>query len=615
MSSTGGPQAAGRNILADFWRIHLQKTLSDQGLAAYVWDIDTDHIEWQGDIHALLGFDDPAQPVSSADFARVINPQDIPARLAAFHDVLALQVDPTTPPAMKANFRIRRGNGLQVGVYEHATLQLDPDNGHRMLCGTVRIADEKQFSNAVKPATNLVSSSFSMVSYDTSMTHYGRLLICQKIVEWTDAQNSSRLNNVGYLLVIGIDRLSMLNEAFGAQYTDEVIDRVGKRLRDLVGGSATVARIDGDVFGVFFAHAPHAEMAAVAHHMLHNFYEVPIQTQRGPVGISISIGGVHINRQCKDPADMLTRAEMAMQTAKERGRGRFVSYGEAATEAQNTRLLLSSGDAFLRALKDNRVKLAFQPVVNSRSSGVSFHECLIRFVDESGKLHSAGNFMPAIERLGLSRLVDRYAMHLAIQELAAFSDLTLSVNVSNLTLTDPDWLRGLVSALRERPDVAGRLIVEITESVAMYDLEKTMRIVRTLRDMGCRVALDDFGAGYTAFAQLKRLDVDMVKIDKSFIRKIDETENRLFVKTLNTLAQGVNVQTVGEGAETMSEAKLLAGDGVDHIQGYVFGFPSVERVWLPREHSLRKILQHHDEPRPNNDMTAEQIMELMKNQP
>ena len=119
--------------------------------------------------------------------------------------------------------------------------------------------------------------------------------------------------------------------------------------------------------------------------------------------------------------------------------------------------------------------------------------------------------------------------------------------------------------------------------------EKTKLIVRTLQDLGCRVALDDFGAGYTAFCHLKDLGVDIVKIDKSFIRNIDDEHNHLFVKTLKMLAEGVNVETVGEGAETMAEAKLLTDDGIDHIQGFVYGFPRVERLWLPKDHVHRQI--------------------------
>jgi EAL domain-containing protein (putative c-di-GMP-specific phosphodiesterase class I) len=262
----------------------------------------------------------------------------------------------------------------------------------------------------------------------------------------------------------------------------------------------------------------------------------------------------------------------------------------------------------MKAMNGDRLRIAFQPVIGAQEKDISFHESLIRLIDDDGKIIPAGAFMPAIEELGLSRLVDHYALRMAIHELEMFPDLSLSVNVSNLSLNNNDWLRSLVALLRDRPSVANRLVVEITESSSVKDPKKTKRIIRTLKDLGCRVALDDFGAGYTAFSQLKDLDVDIVKIDKSFIRNISEEHNHLFVQTLKALAEGIDIKTVGEGAETHAEADLLSSDGIDYIQGYVYGFPKVERVWLPENHKYRLIStecgDHH-----LDDSAQKEIME------
>ena len=573
------------------WFDHLSKTLASNGLIAYVWNITRDQIEWEGDLLVVIGLEKDRHPANNDQLNSLINPQDVPQRLSALHAMTGAVDDGNSAEDFRASYRLRRANGMQIDIVETGSMHHDADTGDRIVCGVLRIADQGQYAqSAAKPVSQAtLNNPFSYASYDTSMTHYGRLMICQRINEWGQDLDVTG-NSTGYLLVVGIDRLSMFNEAFGAGFTDDIIEQTGKRLRHITSESGVVARIDGDVFAIFFHNAPHAEMAAVAHHLLHHFSDQPLQTSRGPLGVGVSIGGVLVHRQCRNPADMLTKAEMALQTAKERGRGRFVSYNEAAGEAQNTRLLLESGDAFLSALKSDRLRLAFQPVVNSKTSNVSFHESLIRFYDEQGKMHSAAQFMPAIEKMGLSRLVDRYALRMALQELAMFPSLELSVNVSNLTLSDPDWLRGLVSALRDKPDIGARLIIEITESAVMQDIKKTIRIVNTLRNLKCRVALDDFGSGYTAFSQIKDLDISLVKIDKSFVRNISEKENHLFVRTLQALADGVNVETVGEGAETMSDARMLADDGIHHIQGYVFGFPSVERVWLPKSHAQRRII-------------------------
>ncbi len=587
-------------MLSKTWANHLAHTLTDNGLVAYLWNLDTDVIEWQGDLKNLLGLESVGDcPASGAELHKIMNPQDIPHRLAAIHSLTGADLSLGAPRNFSVEYRLCCGNGTQIDVRESGTLHYDSESGNRIVCGFMRPTERRRIHGA---------------SYhDMSTTHHGRMQICQKIQEWGQIEDF-RHNSIGYLLVIGIDRLSLFNEAFGAEFTDEIIEKTGIRLCQMAGENGVAARIDGDVFALFFNQAPHAEMAAVAHHMLKAFYETPLQTSRGPIGVGISIGGILVHRQCANPANTLTKAEMAMQSAKDRGRGRFVSYNEAAGEAQNIRLLLESGDAFLRALKDNRVKLAFQPVINSKTSDVSFHESLIRFVDEQGKTHAAGDFIPAIEKLGLTRLVDRYALRLAIQELTMSQDLELSVNVSNLTLSDPDWLRGVVAVLRDQSQLANRLIVEITESAAMFDVTKTTRIVRTLRDLGCRVALDDFGTGYTGFSQLKDLDINLIKIDKSFVRNMAEGENRLFVKTLQALADGIDIETVGEGAETMTEARLLASDGINHIQGYAFGFPMIERVWLPKDHKNRKFAQTHEEHKSSGqELSEEELIGMIRN--
>jgi diguanylate cyclase (GGDEF)-like protein len=577
-------------MTAQFWIDHLARTLSDNGMVAYVWDVEKDRFEWQGDMHALLGLDPEDYPDNGTEFKSLMNPQDILTRMSALHAALTPSLTGDTKD-FSISYRLRRKNGLQVDVVETANIEIDPSSGSKKLRGAIRVASSEQLSQSSgKPAfAEKLGNGFAFASYDTSMTHYGRLMIHQKIRAWGE-ESAGQEDSVGYLLVAGIDRLSMFNEAFGAQFTDEIIERTGKRLRQMIGADGIVTRIGGDVFAMFLSSAPHAEMAALARHMLHAVQNEPLITSQGPIGVGLSIGGVLVRPQCKDPSDMIAKAEMALQTAKSRGRGRFVSYNEAAGDGRSARLQMRSVDDFMAAMKDDRVRLAFQPVVDAQTHEVEFHECLLRYVDSAGKIQAAGSFIPAIEKLGLSRLVDRHALRLSLKELEMFPELSLSVNVSNLSLTDPDWLRGVVVALRDRTDVAKRMIVEITESAVIHDMEKTLRVIRTLRDLGCGVAIDDFGSGYTGFSQLKEMAVDIVKIDKSFVRNMAEKENHLFVKTLQMLADGLGIRTVGEGAETMTEAKLLASDGINLIQGYAFGYPSIDRVWLPKGHEMRRVV-------------------------
>ncbi|GJL85375.1 MAG: hypothetical protein DHS20C02_11500 [Micavibrio sp.] len=428
-------------------------------------------------------------------------------------------------------------------------------------------------------------NNLKLVGYDGT-DHSGRHQMYQILQQWLDDKESTQ---VGYFLAIGIDRLSLFNEAFGTDYADTLIEETGKHLDQILGSSFIIKRVSGATYGAFIDKASVSEMPTMAQHIINSFYEMPLRTEMGPVRIGISVGGIALEDQGMSPSSMLTKAELALRAAKDSGRGRFVSYADTAEQSKNYRTMLTTGDSFLKALKEHRVRLAFQPVVDSKTNKVSFYECLARIVGENGDIINAAQFIPAVEELGLARVLDKYTMHLAIQELGMFPDIKLSVNVSNWSLTDPHWLDSVVLALNGRRDVAERLIIEITESVAIQDMQKTEDFIGILKGLGCRIALDDFGAGYTAFSQLKTLNIDIVKIDQSFVRDIDDKKGHLFVKTLQSLAEGIDVETVGEGAETKGEADILANDGIHHIQGFFCGKPSTERLWLAPDHVYRKF--------------------------
>jgi EAL domain-containing protein (putative c-di-GMP-specific phosphodiesterase class I) len=192
----------------------------------------------------------------------------------------------------------------------------------------------------------------------------------------------------------------------------------------------------------------------------------------------------------------------------------------------------------------------------------------------------AGQFMPVVEDLGMIRSVDRTVLERAVKELAIYPDARMAINVSGLTTTDRSWMRSAVGLLRGQPDIAERMIVEITETAGLEDLEACCRFVSTLRDLGCEVALDDFGAGYTSFKHLKQLAVNKVKIDGAFVRNLGENpDNLVFIRTLIRLARTFNLETVAECVETEAEAELLLNEGVHYMQGYAFGKPDLEVPW------------------------------------
>jgi EAL domain-containing protein (putative c-di-GMP-specific phosphodiesterase class I) len=197
-----------------------------------------------------------------------------------------------------------------------------------------------------------------------------------------------------------------------------------------------------------------------------------------------------------------------------------------------------------------------------------------------GSLLGANDVIPVAERLGLVRLLDHRVLELVVEELAAAPSLQASVNVSPGSTTDPDWWAGLGSLLRSHAGVAERLIVEITESAAIHDIDETRGFVARVKDLGCRIAIDDFGAGYTSFRNLRKLGVDIVKIDGAFVQNILRSEDdRAFVHTLIDLGKRLKLATVAEWVQEERAAKMLEEWGCDYLQGALVGLASIERPW------------------------------------
>jgi EAL domain-containing protein (putative c-di-GMP-specific phosphodiesterase class I) len=233
------------------------------------------------------------------------------------------------------------------------------------------------------------------------------------------------------------------------------------------------------------------------------------------------------------------------------------------------------------ALRQDRLLFAFQPVVCATTGKVDYFECLLRMRGENGDIVAGGGFVAQLERRGLIGLIDRFVLEQTVQELARHPEVRLGFNVSGLTACDRPWLRLLISLLRNQPGIASRLVVEITETAALYDIHESARFVDALRNAGCRVALDDFGAGHTSLRHLQTLAVDIVKIDGSFVRNLaNRPENQIFLRHLLGLTKGFGLDTVAECVENAEDAASLRTEGIDYLQGYHLGPPTTDRVWL-----------------------------------
>ncbi len=228
------------------------------------------------------------------------------------------------------------------------------------------------------------------------------------------------------------------------------------------------------------------------------------------------------------------------------------------------------------ALSRNRMQLALQPVIDVRTGHTAFFEGLMRLKGLDGQWASAAAQIRAAERTGQVHEIDRRSLRLTLDVLARSPGLRMSINVSALTCADPEWLAMLRSDVRRVPHVANRLIIEITETSKIEDLRRTMTFVDNVRALGCRIALDDFGAGYTSFDSLTTLALDIVKIDGQFVRDIARNEtDRAFVGAIVALARQLGIKTVAEWVVDAEGAQIVTELGIDYVQGFHLGGPQL----------------------------------------
>lgn len=246
-------------------------------------------------------------------------------------------------------------------------------------------------------------------------------------------------------------------------------------------------------------------------------------------------------------------------------------YAMASRDADAPRLVRD-------ALAQGRGQLVFHPVVTADADNhVAFHEGLIRLSDEEGRLIPAAHFMPMVEDTDLGREIDCLSLELALHHLRKNPGLRLSVNLSARSIGDGEWRRTLDRGLMDRSNLGDRLIFEISETSAMLLHENVIRFMSEMQPEGIGFALDGFGAGLIAFRHLKSFFFDLVKIDKSFVRGIDcDPDNQVLAEALICIAHQFEMFAVADGVETAAEAAFLQRLGVDCLQGYHFGVPSLE---------------------------------------
>jgi diguanylate cyclase (GGDEF)-like protein len=548
--------------------------LAALGQAAFVWDIATDAITWSDHVGAVFADIPAASLASGAEFAKLIEPQR-----SVRAD--ALNFSPPASGDAGAPYRIEyavrtSSSAAALWIEETGCWFAGPDGRPVRAQGVVRVNNER----------HAAEEQLLRLSRNDALTgEFNRTHLIAALAE--AIEESIRFRSSCAFMLIGIDHLARINDAFGFDVADAVIAEVAKRIRITLRSGDVLGRFSGNKFGLILKNCTVDDSNVAAERFLAAVRNEVVPTRLGPVSVTASIGAVSVPRYARSTDEAINRAHETLDSAKRRRTGSFAAWRPNAERDAQRRVNIRVTDEIVTALNARRIAMAFEPVVDARARRPAFYECLIRMAQEGGKMLLAPDIVPVAERLGLIRLVDHRVLELVVAELAASPEVSLSLNISPDTTMDPDWWAGIESLMRAYPGVAERLIVEITETVAIQDIDDLKSFVARLKNLGSRIAIDDFGAGYTSFRNLRKLAVDIVKIDGAFVQNIaSSADDRAFVQTLIDLARRLKIKTVAEWVQDEEAADMLRDWGCDYIQGRLIGLASADRPWRSDEKAL-----------------------------
>jgi len=541
--------------------------LASIGEAAYEWRLDTDALVWSGNAAAVLGTD-PSEIATGRAFATRVDAESGKSRLDAIS--LSAQGDAVAGGPYQAQYAFKRADtGAKTWLEDTGRWFAGPDGKPARAHGVVRSIDARHARE---------HRLIKLANFDPLTGEINRAQLTEVLSATLDEAVRFR-TSCGFLLV-SIDHLGHLNEAYGFDAAEEVIAQVAKRIRALLRGKDHLGRFSGNKFGVVLTSCTAEEMTVAAERLLAGVRDETIATAAGPVAATVTIGGATAPRHARSVPEIFSRALDALHAARARRHGSFVAYRPNVERDALRRENVRATDEIVAALNERRIALAFEPVVEAKSRTVAFYECLMRVQRADGGFAQANEIIPVAERVGLVRMLDHRVLELVVGELAAAPTLTASVNVSPASAVDPDWWAGLAALLHANTSAAARLIIEITETAAIQDVDEARGFVTRVKDLGCRIAIDDFGAGHTSFRNLRKLGVDLVKIDGAFVQNlVRSSDDRAFVQTMIDLGRRLGIKTVAEWVQDEEAASLLAEWGADFLQGALIGLATGERPW------------------------------------
>ena len=417
------------------------------------------------------------------------------------------------------------------------------------------------------------------------LNHYDQLtgaLNRDALLKQLQEKMASDVSSPLYLLLLGLDKFKTVNESVGLKQGDLVLQQLKQRFETSILKPEIIARAGGDIFALVLSDISSPTQLQFAIRHLHQLVEKNFELAQGPLQLTCTIGLACSATDSGQAEGLLQKANIAFHQAK-RLQSKFLAY-QAGMEDESARLI-SWETELLAAMQHDQLELYFQPQLNLRHNKTEAFEVLVRWQHPEKGFLMPGQFLPVVEQLGLSRTLDFWVLQKAVETISRWRklgvQLPLAVNMSPLHFQQ-DGLKQKIQQLLAQYQISPELLeLEITENAAMHDMEKGSNHIIELQQMGIRVSIDDFGTGYSSLAYLRKMPIDKIKIDRSFVMDMAGNDSdMMIVKTMIKLAHGLGKRILAEGVESQIQMDLLRGMSCDAVQGYYLAKPLPEQEAL-----------------------------------
>ena len=426
-------------------------------------------------------------------------------------------------------------------------------------------------------------------AYHDAQTDVGNRRMFTDRLEHLIQRTMKRRDLLFAILLIDIDKFKAINDSFGHTVGDQVLRQISTRLKDCCQAAKihepVVARVGGDVFGLVIGDLRSPEQINTLTHAIEQELQIPVRVDHFEINMSATVGIVFNGDHVESSEEMLANADTVLQEAKKlpfegRCRARTID-SPMRKKAQE---IYRMEQELRKAVEHKKFYLVYQPIINIRTNKVQGFEALVRWHKDEGTEVQPSDFIPMAEDTGLILPIGEWILETACLQAkawvdAGFVDITVAVNFSARQFLNQKLAKLVENVLQTTGLDPKNLKIEITESTAMHEMERTIETLNNLTQMGLQISIDDFGTGYSSLSYLKRYPIDTLKIDRSFVKDIPaDLEDMAITRTIIAMANNLHLKIIAEGVETLEQLEFLRREGCEQIQGFYFSRPLAQEA-------------------------------------